>query len=46
MTTIGKEKLRLVDDMPENTFETSLEAIGKCCLLAHAMVYNKVQGST
>jgi hypothetical protein len=46
VTAIGKEKLSLVDDMTEDAFETSPEACGKCCLLAHAMVYNKVQGST
>ena len=46
VTTAGSEKISLVDDMTGDAFETSLEACGKCCLLAHAMVYNKVQGAT
>lgn len=46
VTRIGGERACLNDDMTGDTFETSLEAIGKCCLLAHAMVYNKVQGAT
>ena len=43
--TQGKDQVTLQDDKGE-TFEISLEAISKCCLLAHAMVYNKVQGRT
>jgi hypothetical protein len=46
VTAVGKDKLSLVDDMTDEAFETSLETCGKCCLLAHALVYNKVQGST
>ena len=38
--------MTLEDDAMGEAFETSLEAIGKCCLLAHALVYNKVQGAT
>jgi len=46
VTRIGGERACLKDDMTEEVFETSLEAISKHCLLAWAMVYNKVQGST
>ena len=46
VTRIGGDKATLKDDLEEEAFETSLDAIGKCCLLAHAMVYNKVQGAT
>jgi len=52
VTAIGKEtpgnidKVALVDDMTGDAFEASLEAVGRCCLLAHAMVYNKIQGAT
>ncbi len=46
MTAIGGDKISLSDDLTGDAFETSAEACGKCCLLAHAMVYNKVQGST
>ena len=46
VTRIGGERVCLKDEMTEDEFETSLEAISKHCLLAHAMVYNKVQGST
>ena len=46
VTRIGGDKATLKDDLEEETFEISLDAIGKCCLLAHAMVYNKVQGAT
>jgi hypothetical protein len=42
VTRIGGDKVTL----GEETFEMSLDAIGKHCLLAWAMVYNKVQGST
>ena len=45
VTRIG-EKIVLRDEMTEDEFETSAEAINKHCLLAWAMVYNKVQGST
>ena len=40
------ERVCLKDELTEDEFETSLEAISKHCLLAHAMVYNKVQGCT
>ena len=46
MTSIGGERACLKDDMMEEAFETSLEAISKHCLLAWAMVYPKVQGCT
>ena len=46
VTRIGGDKATLKDDLEEETFEISLDVIGKCCLLAHAMVYNKVQGAT
>ena len=46
VTAIGKEKVALQDDMTEDAFEASLDLVGRCCLLAHAMVYNKVQGAT
>ena len=46
VSAIGKEKLTLVDDMTGAAFEVSLEVVGKHCLLAHALVYNKVQGCT
>ena len=46
VTRIGGDKATLKDDLEEEIFEISLDAIGKCCLLAHAMVYNKVQGAT
>ena len=46
VTAIGVERLTLLDETTGDAFEISLEACGKHCLLAHAMVYNKVQGST
>ena len=42
----GGERASLKDDMMEEAFETSLEAISKHCMLAWAMVYPKVQGCT
>jgi hypothetical protein len=42
----GVERVILRDELTEDEFETSLEAISKHCLLAWAMVYNKVQGAT
>lgn len=39
-------KVRLQDDVTKEEFETCPENISKNTLLAHAMVYNKVQGST
>ena len=39
------ERVGIKDDMIGEVFETTLEAISKNCLLAHAMVYNKVQGA-
>ena len=44
VTRIGGERACLKDELTEDEFETSVEAIGKHCLLAWAMVYNKVQG--
>ncbi len=46
VTRIGSERACLKDEMTEDEFETSLEAISKHCLLAWAMTYPKVQGST
>ena len=40
------ERVGIKDDMMEEVFETSLDAISKRSLLAWAMVYNKVQGAT
>ena len=42
----GGERAILRDELTEDEFETSLEAISKHCLLAWAMVYPKVQGCT
>ena len=46
VTRIGGERACLKDELTEDEFETSLEAISKHCLLAWAMVYPKVQGRT
>jgi len=46
VTAIGKEKITLLDDLTKDEFEASFEVVAKSCLLGHAMVYNKVQGST
>ena len=46
VTAIGEDKVALLDDATGDAFDTSAEACGKHCLLAHALVYNKVQGST
>jgi len=43
---IVPERIGLKDEMTEDEFETTPDAISKHCLLAWAMVYNKVQGST
>ncbi len=43
---IGADRACLQDDMTKDVFETSLETISKHCLLAWAMVYQTVQGST
>jgi len=40
------ENLVLKDEATEKEFEATPEQIGRCTLLAHAMVYNRVQGST
>ncbi len=45
VNAIGGDKVALMDDMNGDAFEMSVEACGKCCLQAHAMVYNKVHGS-
>ena len=45
-THISAERAGLKDDMTEEVFETSLEAISKHCMLAWAMVHPKVQGCT
>jgi len=46
VTGIGKEQIRIKDQMTEDEFDVNPEFISKHCLLAHAMVYNKVQGAT
>ena len=46
VTFIGAERIGLKDEMSGDEFETTPEAISKHCLLAWAMVYNKVQGAT
>jgi len=38
--------LLLQDQATQKEFEASAEQVGRCTLLAWAMVYNKVQGST
>ena len=40
------ENLVLRDEATEKEFEATPDQIGRCTLLGHAMVYNKVQGST
>ena len=45
VTKLG-EKIGLKDEATEEEFEVTVEALSKHTLLAHAMVYNKVQGST
>ena len=40
------ENLVLKDQATEKEFEATPEQVGRCCLLAHALVYPKVQGST
>jgi len=40
------EQIRLKDQMTEDEFDVTPEFISKHCLLAHAMVYNKIQGCT
>ena len=44
VTRIGGERACLKDELTEEEFEPSLEAISKHCLLAWAVVYPKVQG--
>ena len=46
VTAIGTERITLLDDTTGDAFEITLEDCSKSCLLAHAMVYNKVQGAT
>ena len=46
VTRVAGERVCLRDELTEDEFETSLEAISKHCLLAWAMVYPKVQGCT
>jgi len=46
VTRIDGDRATLKDDLEGEAFEASLMPIGKCCLLAHAMVYSKVQGAT
>ena len=46
VTRIGKERLCLKDEMTKDEFDVNPDIISKHCSLAHAMVYNKVQGST
>ena len=45
VTAIG-EQIRLKDQMTDDEFDVTPEFISKHCLLAHSMVYNKVQGCT
>ena len=42
----GAKNFRTFDELTEYEFEVSLEAVNKHCLLAWAMTYQKVQGST
>ena len=46
VTRIGKERVCLKDEMIKDEFDVNLDTISKHCSLAHAMVYNKIQGST
>ena len=46
VTRIGGERVCLKDEMTEDEFDVSPEFISKHCLLAHAMVFNRVQGAT
>jgi len=46
VTRIGGDRATLKDDLDGEAFDIPLDAISKCRLLAHAMVYNKVQGAT
>jgi hypothetical protein len=45
LVTSFSENLILRDEVTEKEFEASPEQVGRCTLLAWAMVYNKVQGS-
>ena len=46
VTAIGEDKVAMQDDMTQDACEVPLDLVGKTCLLAHAMVYNEVQGAT
>ena len=46
ITRISPERACLKDDLTQEDFEATLDSVSKHCLLAHAMVYNKVQGAT
>ena len=44
--SFSNECILLKDEATEKEFEATPDQIGRCTLLGHAMVYNKVQGST
>ena len=46
MSSFSNGCILLKDEATEKEFEATPEQIGRCTLLAWAMVYNKVQGST
>jgi hypothetical protein len=46
VTALGDGCISLRDEITENIFQASVEAISKHCMLAWAMVYPKVQGCT
>ena len=44
MIELGDNCIRLRDEITEEIFQASVEAVSKHCTLAWAMVYPKVQG--
>ena len=46
MSSFSNGCILLKDEATAKEFEATPKQVGRCTLLAHAMVYNKVQGST
>jgi hypothetical protein len=46
VTALGDGCISLRDEITEDIFQASVEAVSKHCMLAWAMVYPKVQGCT
>ena len=46
VTELGDGCISLRDEITKDIFQASVEAVSKHCMLAHAMVYQKVQGCT